>query len=291
MLYLPLSEAIVFVLIAVVHAVAGVDATLQLLRKRARGRVVVVSCILGAVLLEVLLLVLRGISVRAVPLTGPFDSLILLTLVFGVSYLLLGRILNQVWFALVMVWLMFGTAVAAGLVARPVSRAEALAATPWAIAHASVMILAAASILLATAASSLYLLGSHGLKRKKVVRVLGRIPNMETLGTMNRVGLRLGFVLLTVGLASGLRLASLLGTGLAAWLSDGKVVCILAAWVLLAAILVWDRFFVLQVRVRAYVTIAAFGLILLATVGVTIVGATQHKFSSCCPPISGILAT
>ena len=55
------------------------------------------------------------------------------------------------------------------------------------------------------------------------------------------------------------------------------------AWALLGAILVWDRFFLLKIKVRAYATIIVFGLILLATIGVTIVGATQHKFSLCCP--------
>jgi hypothetical protein len=41
---------------------------------------------------------------------------------------------------------------------------------------------------------------------------------------------------------------------------------------------VWDRFFLLKVKVRAYVTIVAFGLILFAVIGVTILGATQHQF-------------
>lgn len=290
MLDLALSEAVLFMLIVAAHAAAGAGVTLQLLRGHGRFRAFIVPLILGAVLLDALLLTLRGISIRAIPLTGLFDSLLLLILVFGISYVLLSMVIDQVWFGLVVVWLMFGIALAAGFVAGPGSRAQAAAATPWAIAHAGVMILAATSLVLATAASSLYLLGSYRLKHKKVMHVLGRIPNMETLAAMNRIGLGLGFILLTAGLTSGVALASSLGTGLAAWLADGKVLCIMMAWVLLGVILVWDRFFLLKIKVRAYATIIVFGLILLATIGVTIVGATQHKFSLCCPSVHEVPA-
>lgn len=283
MLDLALSEAVVFMLAGVIHTAAGVVATLQLLRRRGWYRSLMVPLIVGAILLDGVLLVLRGVSIGAVPLTGPFESLILLALVFAVLYLFLSAVMGQVWLAVVMSWLMVGVIVAAAAVAGPASRAHALAATPWAIAHATAMILAAASVVLATAASGLYLLGSYRLKRKEVMHVLGRIPNLETLAAMNRIGLRLGFVLLTAGMASGLGLVLVLGTGLASWLADGKVICIIAAWGLLGAILVWDRFFSLKVKARAYATIAAFALILSATIGVTVAGATQHKFSLCSP--------
>ena len=277
-------------LLVATHAAAGVIVALQLLGRRPHARAMVVPLILGAILLEAVLLVFRGISIRAIPLTGPFESLLLLALIFGILYLFLSRMIDQVWFGLIMVWLLFGTVVAAGFVAGPPSRAHVVAATPWAIAHAIAMILAAASVVLATAASILYLLAGRRLKHKRIVQVLGRIPNMETLANLNRIGLRLGFVLLTAGVAGGLGLASSLGTGLAAWLADGKVLCILAAWTLLGAILVWDRFFLLRGKVRAYVTIVTFGLILFATIGVTIVGATQHKFSFCRPSLHEVLA-
>lgn len=285
---LSLAETIVFGLSVVIYGVAGVLAILQLLTKRRSYRPVLFLLVLAAVLLHAVLLVLRGVSIRAVPLTGLFESLILLSLVFGILYLLVRSAVDQVWFGSVVVWLLFGMVVAAGFVAKPASRPQAVAATPWAIAHASAMILAAGSVVFATAASILYLLSSYRLKRKEIARVLGRIPNMETLAAMNRVGLGLGFVLLTIGLVSGLGLVWLLGTGIATWLADGKVICVLMAWGLLGAILVWDRFFLLKVRVRAYVTIAAFGLVLLATIGVTIAGVTQHRFSLNYPSAPGV---
>jgi len=276
---LSLREAIIFGLIVAVHGVAAGVAVVQLVAGRRWHRPLLVLLVSGAAVLDAVLLALRGVSIGAVPLTGLFESLVLLSLVFSLLYLLLSSAVAQVWFGSVMIWLVFGMVVVGGFVAGPASRAQALAATPWAIAHAGAMILAAASVVFATAASALYLLGSYRLKHKQITRVLGRIPNMETLAAMNRIGLGLGFVLLTIGLASGLGLVCVLGTGLVPWLTDGKVICILVTWGLLGANLIWDRYFPLKVKVRAYVTIAAFGLVLLATVGVTIAGATQHRFS------------
>jgi ABC-type transport system involved in cytochrome c biogenesis permease subunit len=273
----------VLLLVVVVHAAAGIMTTLLLLRRHRQFESLLMPCILAAVLLDAALLVFRGIAIKAVPLTGLFDSLILLALIFGVLYLLIKPSVDQVWFGSVMVWAILGMVLVAALVAKPASRPQEVARTPWAVAHASFMILATASIVFAAANSALYLLGSYRLKHKAISQVLGRIPNMEALVHMHRLGVRAGFILLTVGIVSGLGL-SLFDTGIARWLADSKVVCIIGAWGLLGAILVLDRFGLLRIKARAYVTIVAFGLILVATIGVTIAGATQHKFSQVDPP-------
>ncbi len=273
------SEIVVFAVAVAAHAAAGVAAALQLAQSRRRYAALLVPLVLAAVLLDVLLLGLRGVSIRAVPLTGLFESLIVLALVFGVLYLSLKSTIDQVWFGAVMVWVILGMVLVAAFVAKPAARPQQLAATPWAVAHASAMILASASVVFAAANSALYLLGSYRLKHNGIMQVLGRIPNMETLARMNRLGVRLGFVLLSMGVVGGLGLVSLQGTGIIKWLTDGKVVCIIAAWGLLGATLILDRLRLLKVKERAYVTLAVFGLILLAIIGVTVAGATRHKFS------------
>jgi hypothetical protein len=111
---------------------------------------------------------------------------------------------------------------------------------------------------------------------------------METLARMNHLGVRIGFVLLTVGIVSGLGLSSL-DIGIARWLADSKVICIIGAWGLLGATVILDRFGLLSIKVRAYVTIAAFGLILVAIIGVTVAGATRHRFSMADPPAAGVV--
>ncbi|MBN1508862.1 MAG: cytochrome c biogenesis protein CcsA [Sedimentisphaerales bacterium] len=283
-------ETIVLLLIVMVHATAGTLAAVHLLRKHRRYEWLLTGCVSAAAMLDAVLLAVRGVSIKAIPLTSLFDSLILLALVFGVLYLLMKRAADQVWFDSVMVWSISGVVLAAALVARPASRPEEVARTPWAVAHASFMILATASIVFAAANSVLYLLGSYRLKHKAIMHVLGRIPNMETLARMNHLGVRVGFVLLTVGMVNGLGL-SLLDTGLATWLADSKVICIIGAWSLLGAILVLDRLGLLKVKARAYATIVVFGFILIAIIGVTVAGATQHRFSQGARPRIGTLTT
>ena len=111
------------------------------------------------------------------------------------------------------------------------------------------------------------------------MQVLGRVPNIETLERLNLLGARAAFVLITIGLVSGLGLASMLRTGLSAWLADPKVICSIAAWAVLGAILVLNRMLVLKAKTRAGMTVAAFALVLFAILGVTILGATRHNFS------------
>jgi len=74
-------------------------------------------------------------------------------------------------------------------------------------------------------------------------------------------------------------LANLDGTGIANWLADVKVICIILAWVSLGTLVILDRLDLLKVKVRAYGTMVAFGLLLIAIIGVTVAGATRHRFS------------
>ncbi len=279
MLELPMPEMVIFIFVVVVYLAAAIVGILQLLAGGEKYRRFLWPLILLAVVLEVVLLIFRAVAIKAVPLTGLFESMVVLTIVFGLVYLLLSSAIRQVWFGSVMAWIIFAMILMAGTVAKPVSEAHAIAATPWAIAHGIAMILGGASIMFATASAFLYLLGRGKLKRKEIIQVLGRVPNIEKLEHMNLFGARISFALLTIGLISGLGLASVVGTGITGWLADGKVVCIITAWILLGMILLLNRMLLLKGKARAYMTIVIFVLLLFAILGVTVLGVTQHNFS------------
>jgi len=65
------------------------------------------------------------------------------------------------------------------------------------------------------------------------------------------------------------------GTGVSQWLINGKVPCIITAWGLIVTMLFLNRMLLLKGKVRAYMTIAVFVLILFAIV----LGSTQHDFT------------
>lgn len=276
---MPAPEAIVLTSIIGVHAIAGVVAVLQLGGPLRRCRSLLWPLVLAAVLFDAVWLGLRALAIGAIPLTDMSEACIFLALVFGLLYLFFGPTLDRVWFGSVMVWILAGLVLTAVAVSGPPARAVAFASTPWAVGHAAIMVLAAAAVMFAAANSVLYLLASRRLKRKEVMHVLGRIPNMETLGRMNRLGLRAGFVLLTMGLITGLGLASSLGMGIASWLTDGKVVSVAMVWALLGTVLILDWLALLKERCRACVTLVAFVLVVFAIVGTTVAGITRHEFS------------
>jgi ABC-type uncharacterized transport system permease subunit len=278
MLELPVSEMIIFIFVIVVYLTAAIVGVIQLLAGGEKYKRFLWPLVLVAVTLEAILLVFRAVAIKAVPLTGLFESMVVLTIVFGLIFLFLNSAIQQVWFGSVMVWVILGMFLMAGTVAKPASEVHAVAATPWAIAHGVTMIIGGASIMFATACAFLYLLGNHRLKLKKVMQVLGRVPNIEKLAQMTLFGTTAGFILITIGLISGLGLIWLLKAGIFEWLTDGKVIFIIAAWGLLGIILLSDRMLLLNGKLRAYMTIATFILILLA-IFVSILGATQHDFS------------
>ena len=258
MLELPVPEIIIFGAVVVLFLAAAIAGVLQLLDGGEKYKRFLPPLISLSVTLEAVILLIRAVALAAIPLTGLFESMIVLTIVFGLVFLLLRGAIRQVWFGSVMAWIIFAMILMAGTVAKPASEAAEAAASPWAIGHGIAMILAGASIMFATASAFLYLLGRGKLKRKEIIQVLGRVPNIEKLEHMNLFGVRISFTLLTIGLISGLWLASVLGTGIAGWLVDGKVVCIIAAWILLAMTLLLNRMLLHKAEARAYMTIVIY---------------------------------
>lgn len=283
MLELPIEEIIVFAFAVTVYLAAAIIGILQLLTGGEKYRRFLSSLVVLAVVLEVVILILRAVEIKAVPLTGLFESMITLTVVFGLVYLFFSIVIEAVWFGSVMAWVIFSMILLAGIAAEPASEPEAVAATPWAIAHGVAMVLGGVSIMFATASAFLYLLGSHRLKRKKVIQVLGRVPNLEKLERMNLLGLKACLVLMTFGVVTGIGMAAAGSAALEMtfldWLTDAKVVLVLVAWMLICIILALWRASALKGKMIAYMTIVAFVvLVLFAIVVSTVFCGTKHDF-------------
>ncbi len=276
---LPLPEMAVFILVVVICFAAAVVGVLQLLRQSEKLRRSLLALVSLAVTLEAVILIFRAIAIKAVPLTGLFESMIVLTIVFGLTFLFLSIAIHRVWFASVMVWVILLLVLMSGIVAEPASQAHAAASTPWAIAHAISMILGGASAMLATASAVLYLFARRKLKRKDLLGVLGKVPNVEKLERMNLLGVKLCFILLTFGLVSGIGLSISLKMTSRAWLTDPKIVLIEIVWLLLGVILVLWKTIKLKEKTIAYVTLVAFALILFAIVGTSVFCETGHDFA------------
>jgi ABC-type uncharacterized transport system permease subunit len=279
---LPLPEMAVFILVVIICLAATVVGILQLFSRGEKLMRSLLALVALAITLEAVILIFRAIAIKAVPLTGLFESMIVLTIVFGLIYLFLSIAIHRVWFASVMVWVMLLLVLMSGIVAEPASKAHKESSTPWAIAHATAMILSGASAMLAAASAVLYLFAQRKLKQKKLLPVLGKVPNIEKLERLNLLGLKSCFVLMTFGLASGIGLAattSSLNMTALDWLTDAKIVLIAVVWLLLGTIMVLWKTAKLKKKTIAHVTLVAFALILFAIVGTSIFCGTEHNFA------------
>jgi len=271
---------IIFGLAAGAYLAAAIMGVLQLRSGGQRCKRFLVPLVALAAVLEAVMLIFRAVAIKAVPLTGTFESLIVLTIVFALVYLFLSIAIQHVWFGSMMVWILFGVTILAATIAEPASAAQHEASTPWAIAHAIAMILGGAALMLATTSAALYLFSRRKLKQKKVLAILGKVPNIQKLEQMNIFGLQSAFVLMTFGLTTGMGLSFSVGKGPAAWLTDSKIVLTAGVWLLLGLTLLLWRTGKLRERTIAYATIIAFVLILFGAVGTLIFCGTWHDFSS-----------
>ncbi len=281
MLSLPIPELIIFLFILTLYLAATIVGILQLQSGGEKYKRFLSPMVCLAVTLEAVMLIFRAVAIKAIPLTGVFESMIVLTIVFGLIYLFVGIAIQQVWFASVMVWVIFGLIILAASVAEPASEAHTEASTPWAIVHGFTMILSGAAAMLATASAVLYLLGRQKLKQKRVLQVLGKVPNLEKLERLNIFGLKTCFVLMTFGFASGIGLAatsSSLNMTASDWLTDPKIVLIALIWLLLGLIMVLWYTVKLRKKIIAYVTLVTFALILFAVVGTSVFCGSSHDF-------------
>ena len=283
MLELPIKEIIVFASVVVLYLAAAIIGIVQLFDGDNKYRRLLLPVVSLAVCLEAVLLIFRAVAIKGVPLTGLFESMIVLTIVFALVFLFFSIAIRQVWFGSVMVWIILAMILMAGFVAKPASEPYPLAATPWAIAHGIAMILSGALIVFTTANAFLYLLGARRLKKKNVMKVLGRVPNIEKLKKLNVFGLKACFVLITFGLVSGFGLTMVKSTAIQMsvfdWLIDPKIVLILASWILLAIVLILRRMVVLKNKMTAYITMVVFFLILFAIIGTAVFCSTRHDFT------------
>jgi len=284
MVHLPVPELVLFLSAGVLCAGAALIGYVQL---RPRGlsypRLLMPFLICLATCLEVIILVLRAVEAQAVPLTGLFESMLVLVIVFNLLYILLSIAVTQIWFSSVMVWMIFGLALLTGMVAEPATASAKVEVTPWVVFHSVAMVISTAFITFSMVAGSLFLVTSNRLKHKKVTKVLGRVPSIHWLQASLLLGVKGCFVTLSVGLASGIGLITMKAAApdmdLQDWFVDPKMVVVACAWLLIAFIWVLHALGMVKEKALAYSSLLAFFLMIFALVGVPLFCGTQHSFT------------
>ena len=284
MFELPTIELIIFIFVILLYLAAAVAAVCQIRSGGKQHQAILTHFFALAVVAEAVILIFRAIAIKAFPLTGLFESMLVLTLVLGLLYLALGIVIRQVWFGSVMSWLILLMIVLTAFVAHPAAEPQKIASEPWAVTHGLAMILGAAMVFLAVVTAYVYLLGSRRLKQKQIVKVIGMVPNIQKLQRINLLALRAAFILFTIGLISGIAgvvlRAEFLGETPVLWLVDSKIIGITIVWIILGIVIVLHWLRLIKGKRIAYATIIMFVWIVFAFIGAHLLCSTKHKFST-----------
>ena len=284
MLELLPAERLLFMGILILSGMSSILACWQIIRDDPRPGNLLTAFTTLQIGLGAVLLIFRAAAIKGFPLTGVFESMIILMVFVGMTFLFMSAYLRQVWFRSIMAWVLFVIAILAAVVARPASVLQEAARTPWAAVHALSMVLAAAMIVFAAAMSVLFLWSRKRLKSPKFLTLLGRMPTIDKLEDLNLLGLKLSFAALTFGLISGIGLAAVKSAGLEMtpgdWLSDSKIVLVIVAWIILLVTLILRRLLVFSGFRTAQAALAVCFLILFAFIGSKVFCKSGHDFGS-----------
>ncbi|MDH4203206.1 MAG: cytochrome c biogenesis protein CcsA [Phycisphaerae bacterium] len=268
--------------ILILSAVSSVLAHLQIVRENVRYRRLLVAFTSVQITLAAVLLILRAVAIKAFPITGVFESMLILLVFIGITFLFLSAFMPQVWFLSVMAWVLFVISILTSFVARPASVLQEAARTPWVIVHALSMALSGAMIVFAAAMSVLFLWSRKRLKSGRFSTLFGKMPTVEKLENLNLMGLHLSFIIMTFGLVSGIGLVAVKSAGLSMtlgdWLTDSKIVLVTVAWIALLVSLILRRLLALSGKAVAQATLTICFVILFAFIGSKVFCKSDHDF-------------
>lgn len=286
MLQLPVAERNILIAVVAILLLSSILTIIQFFRTSDKYRAMIIPLIALAISLQSVILIFRAVDIKSIPLTGLFESMIVLTIAFGFTFLFLSVTIRHVWFTSVMVWFISILALLSVFVASPASKIDLLVETPWVVWHSLSMILSGTAILFSASMAALFLLARRNLKHKKIGRVIGKIPNIQKLEVLNVIGIKSAFAFLSFGLISGIGLAVVKSAEISIsfneWITDSKIILVLVGWVLLAVVLVL-RHFLLRARGLAIITLVSCFLIIFSIIGSSIFCGSEHDFSKSQP--------
>jgi cytochrome c-type biogenesis protein CcsB len=149
--------------------------------------------------------------------------------------------------------------------------------SPWLPVHVTLAFLGNAAFGLACLVSFVYLWQERQLKSHTVGRFLRRLPPLETLDDINFRFLTWGFILLTLGILSGVLWAELSFGRLWSW--EPRTIWTTIIWIIYAVLLHGRVTVGWGGRRAATLTIVGFGVLFVSFIGVNMLAPGRHAVS------------
>jgi len=230
-----------------------------------------------AVLLHLLGLVTYTVYLRQAPFLGMFQGFGFAAFVLAVLFIVISRAVeNDVAVGMTVLPLVALFALIGLFTPLAVVHDPLLAPNPWFILHASIALMSYGAFALAFAASVLYLLLHKEIKSKRLGRFFERLPSLDELDHLTYLSVTIGFVALTVSIATGvawtlIRLGKLLQM-------DAKEIITFVNWLIFALYLHSRYYGRWRGKRSAWLAIAGFAVIIFNFVVVTILLSRTHAY-------------
>jgi cytochrome c-type biogenesis protein CcsB len=273
------QSALLFSVLAVLlYGVGTVGYLIYIIRPEGAIHRVASLFLLGGFLSHTVGLLLLILRIQSAPVTTLQQTLSLFVWAIVGSYLAFQlkfniRILGTFVSPLAVVFMLLSTTIPVHLL--PTSR---LFRSFWLNLHVGTMFLGDAVFALAFCAGVMYLLQERQIKNKSFGLLYRRLPSLETLDSLNRACVMVGFPLITVGLISGFLYAGAVWRSYWNW--DPKEILAVCTW-LIYAVLLHERLAVgWRGRRAAIMAIVGFGAILVTFLGASMVLEGHHRFTA-----------
>ncbi|HXG48707.1 MAG TPA: cytochrome c biogenesis protein CcsA [Methylomirabilota bacterium] len=153
----------------------------------------------------------------------------------------------------------------------------------WVSLHAALTLLSYGAFGLASVAALMFLTQDRDLKVRKIRAILSRMPSLQRLELVIGRLVLAGFILLTLGLASGaLRLPGTVG--IAAYWTDSKVVWSACVWGMYLVLLVLRWRYAHRGRRFALSAVGGFAFVLMTFWGTNLLSTIHNPGPSVAPP-------
>jgi len=260
----------------VLYGLTTIAYLVHFIRKRGERSNVALVALVVTLVVHMVAVFVRLVGERHVPLANVGEAVTFFALCTTVVYAYLEirmRMQTMGIFVLVIV-LLFQTV--ASFRYEPFAPIQDSLKSGWFAFHVTSTIVAFSSFAIATMTSALYLLLYRELHSTRPGFIFQRIPSLETLDVMSRRAVKLGFVLFTLGILTGMMWAK--GAWGFFWRWDPKMCTSLTVWLIYAGYLWMRTRKTWNGRRVAYVALFGFAMLIFTFVLVDLIFHTEHRF-------------
>lgn len=223
--------------------------------------------LIAALVFHSVFLVIRAIRSGHPPFVGLHESMSFFAWLIAVVYLILEvRFRDKSLGAFVTPLIVVAQLVSLAAI-RPEDPLPLLLQSPWFNVHVTVSFMAYASFFFSFITGLLYVTQAHYLHKRHVGLMFSRLPSLEMLDEMNLKATSIGWVLLTIGIVTGIWWAREVWQAIGPWLEDPKIFCVALTWVIYTAQLCARYFIGWQGQRAAYLALVGFVSVLVAYIG------------------------